>query len=177
VLYVTERCVFRLTAAGMELTEIAPGIELDKDILAQMRFKPIINGAPALMDKRIFDEGVMGLRDELVAVPFDKRFTYQPETNVFFVNFEGLAVRSREEIWAIQAQVEKMLAPRGRKVKAIVNYDNFTILPELEDEYIGMVEYVIRFYESVTRYTTSAFLKSQLPTPKGQPVLPAQRLL
>src|SRR5437899_10081718 len=49
VLYVTERCVFRLTGEGLELIELAPGMDLERDILAHMDFKPIIN-APVSMD-------------------------------------------------------------------------------------------------------------------------------
>jgi len=63
VLYITERCVFSLTKAGLELTEIAPGIDLEKDILQQMAFRPIINGAPRLMDERIFKPQSMGLKE------------------------------------------------------------------------------------------------------------------
>lgn len=62
-LYITERCVFELTAEGMELTEIAPGIDLQKDILDQMGFRPVINEEPILMDARIFQDGPMGLAE------------------------------------------------------------------------------------------------------------------
>ena len=60
VVYITERCVFNLTERGFELTEIAPGIDLEKDILSQMNFQPIINRAPQLMDSRIFQDNPMG---------------------------------------------------------------------------------------------------------------------
>jgi propionate CoA-transferase len=40
VLYVTERAVFQLTAEGMELLEVAPGIDIEKDIMAHMAFRP-----------------------------------------------------------------------------------------------------------------------------------------
>ncbi len=46
VMYVTERCVFRLTPEGLELSEIAPGVDLEKDILSQMPFRPLL--APEL---------------------------------------------------------------------------------------------------------------------------------
>jgi len=61
VLYITERCVFRLTAKGLELIEIAPGIDLDRDILAHMDFVPAI--APDLhpMHECIFLAEPMGL--------------------------------------------------------------------------------------------------------------------
>ena len=43
ILYITERCVFRLTTEGLELTEIAPGLDIERDILAKMAFKPTVN--------------------------------------------------------------------------------------------------------------------------------------
>ncbi len=63
VLYVTERAVFALTEDGMELIEIAPGIDIEKDILAHMDFKPIIK-QPKLMDERIFCDEIMNLKEK-----------------------------------------------------------------------------------------------------------------
>jgi propionate CoA-transferase len=163
VLYVTERCVFRLTPEGMELTEIAPGVDLQKDILDMMDFKPIIKNHLVLMDKRIFRPEPMGLKDQLIDIPMDDRMTYNPDDNVFFVNFEGLSVRSSAQIADIRARVDRMLGPLGKKVYTIVNYDNFSIPTELEDEYINMVKYVMEtYYLRTTRYTTSAFLRMKL---------------
>lgn len=61
VIYVTERAVFELTKEGVVLTEIAPGVDLDKHILSQMDFKPLISENLKLMDERIFRDEKMGL--------------------------------------------------------------------------------------------------------------------
>jgi propionate CoA-transferase len=53
VLYVTERAVFRLENCRLVLTEIAPGIDLQRDVLDQMEFEPLIDG-PTTMDAEIF---------------------------------------------------------------------------------------------------------------------------
>lgn len=54
VVIITERCVFELTPDGVALAEIAPGVDLHKDILDQMGFRPIVNKPLKLMDARIF---------------------------------------------------------------------------------------------------------------------------
>lgn len=61
VLYITERCVFELTESGMLLTEIAPGIDLNRDILTQMAFRPHISPNLTTMAPAIFDPAPMGL--------------------------------------------------------------------------------------------------------------------
>ncbi len=61
VLFITERCVFRLSERGMEVVEIAPGIDLQRDIVGQMEFEPEVSSSLKVMDKRIFREEVMGL--------------------------------------------------------------------------------------------------------------------
>jgi len=56
--------VFRLTPEGMMLTEIAPGVDLEKDVLQKMEFKPIISPELKTMDPRIFREERMGLNSQ-----------------------------------------------------------------------------------------------------------------
>jgi len=60
VLYITERAVFELSPGGVVLKEIAPGADLERDVLGQMDFKPII-GDLRLMDERLFRHEKMGL--------------------------------------------------------------------------------------------------------------------
>ena len=63
VVYVTERCVFKLTKDGVMLTEIAPGVDMEKDIFGQMGFRPIVSEDLRVMDERIFIPGRMGCFD------------------------------------------------------------------------------------------------------------------
>ncbi|MBP9903475.1 MAG: malonate decarboxylase subunit alpha [Verrucomicrobia bacterium] len=62
ILFVTERCVFKLVPAGLELTEIAPGIDLERDVLGQMGFRPLIAKDLKVMDARIFQSPPMNCR-------------------------------------------------------------------------------------------------------------------
>ena len=66
ILYITERAVFRLTEKGLSLEEISPGVDIDKDILAKMEFNPTISSSLKQMDDRLFKEGKIGLRDDIV---------------------------------------------------------------------------------------------------------------
>ncbi len=163
VLYITERCVFQLTRDGMELIEIAPGLELQRDILAQMDFQPVLKQPPRLMDERIFQLEPMGLRRALLRLPVEQRFTYDAEEDLFFVNLENYEIKTLADAEAIRHQVERNLSGLGRKTYAVVNYDNFMIDPDLLDPYSDIIKDLMdRFYSGVTRYTTSAFLRMKL---------------
>ena len=162
VLYVTERCVFRLTGRGLELIEVAPGVDIDRDILAQMDFKPVVDN-PALMDARIFAPAAMGLRDLMLDLPFDKRFSYDASANILFVNFERLRVRTPDDVARIATEIEKRVARVGHKVYAVVNYTNAEIDPDVFGEWGQMVEAIAsKHYLDVTRYGTSGFLRRKL---------------
>jgi len=54
IIYITERCVFKMTPNGLELTEIAPGIDIQADIIDHMGFAPIIR-SPKQMDIKVFE--------------------------------------------------------------------------------------------------------------------------
>jgi propionate CoA-transferase len=69
VIFVTERAMFELQKEGLVLTEIAPGIDLEKDILSLMEFKPIISSSLKTMDVRIFRDEPMGLADAFFKTP------------------------------------------------------------------------------------------------------------
>jgi propionate CoA-transferase len=163
VLYVTERCVFQLTPDGLELTEIAPGVDLKKDVLAHIGFEPIIRCEPKLMDARIFAAGPMGLKDDLLTMPLEARFAYDAERNIFFFNTEGLSLVSAGEVQAIGTEVGNRLAVIGKKVQMVINYDNFYLDPALADDYKALIRSLAdRYYASATRYTTSSFMRLKL---------------
>ncbi|MEB3765950.1 MAG: acyl CoA:acetate/3-ketoacid CoA transferase, partial [Desulfurococcales archaeon] len=62
-LYITERAVFRLRQGRLELIEVAPGVDIEKDILAKMEFEPVVQKYDE-MDKRIFSQHTMGIAEE-----------------------------------------------------------------------------------------------------------------
>jgi propionate CoA-transferase len=162
VLYVTERCVFRGSQQGLELIEVAPGIDLERDVLAHMGFKPIV-GTPDLMDLRIFQAAAMGLDQSLFDLDLDRRVTFDPARDTLFLNFEGLRVRTAKAIEDIKEAVERRCREIGHRIPVVVNYDNFRIDPELVDAYAAMVRHMEEtHYTEVTRYTSSAFLRLKL---------------
>ncbi len=163
VLYVTDVAVFGLHERGIELLEVAPGLDVERDVLAKMGFAPVIEREPARMDAAIFDAAPMGLRARLLLMPLADRFTYDAASRTFFINFERLAIRTRDDVEAVRAEVERHLAPLGHKVYGVVNYDHFVLDAEVQDDWAAMVrELVDHFYLDVTRYTTSGFLRAKL---------------
>jgi propionate CoA-transferase len=162
VLYVTERCVFKLTPQGLELIEVAPGIDIDRDILAQMDFKPIIN-APQPMDPRIFLPAAMQLKDTLLSISLVDRMQYDPAKATAYFNFQGLQIHSQKDVEDIGHAAEALCKSIGKKIAVVVNYDNFQIDENVVDDYSAMVKRLSDlYYADVSRYTTSAFMRLKL---------------
>jgi propionate CoA-transferase len=69
VLYVTERAVFRLGASGPELIEVAPGLDVERDVIGAMAFRPAVSPDLRPMDAALFADGPMGLAARLPPRP------------------------------------------------------------------------------------------------------------
>jgi propionate CoA-transferase len=162
VLYITERCVFKLTRQGLELIEVAPGVDIKRDILDKMDFEPIVRH-PREMDPRIFRAEPMGLREDILRLPFDARFNYDEEHNVLFLNLSELVVKSEEIIGRFKERIRSVVEPLGHKVYAVVNYDGFGLARDVEDAYLDAVQEIgERYFHGTTRFTTSAFMRAKL---------------
>jgi propionate CoA-transferase len=162
VRYITERCILRLTATGLEITEIAPGVDLELDVLATMPFRPDVSPDLRTMDPAIFTPGRMGLAKRSVLSPRE-RVCYQEDADVLYMNFEGLQLETEADAEDLAVQLEATLKAYGRKLAAVVNYDNFRLAPAAAERYWAMVRHNTTHYlSSTTRYSTNAFFRHQL---------------
>ncbi|MGD9501003.1 MAG: acyl CoA:acetate/3-ketoacid CoA transferase [Methyloceanibacter sp.] len=162
VIYVTERCVFQLTQGGLELIEVAPGIDIEKDILAQMDFKPII-AKPVPMEARIFLDEPMDLLSDLLNLKLSKRVSYDAGRNILFLNLEGWSVRKKSDIDDLTKVLIDACEKAGKRVNSVVNHDGCRIAEDLYDDYAAMIQYMMEHhYATTTRYTTSAFMRLKM---------------
>ncbi|MCJ7874696.1 malonate decarboxylase subunit alpha [Phaeobacter sp. J2-8] len=162
VLFVTERAVFRLGESGLDLIEVAPGVDLERDILGHMEFVPGLENVIE-MDGRIFRDEPMALDVDLLALDLDARIALAADRQQLFINLEKLRIRNAADVARIIARVEAICGPLDHKVDAIVNYDGTTIYPEIEEDYVSAVQRLEdTFYRSTTRYSGSAFLRMKL---------------
>jgi len=162
VIYVTERCVFQLTKEGLELIEVAPGVDIERDILPHMDFRPIIN-RPIPMDRRIFLDEPMDLISDLLNLKLCERVSYDADRNILFLNLEGWQVRQKSDIDDLRRVLVEACEKAGRRVNSVVNHDGFRISEAFYDDYAEMIEYLMEHhYATTTRYTTNAFLRLKM---------------
>lgn len=162
VLYVTERCVLSLTSDGLELIEVAPGIDYETQIVPLMARRPIIR-SPKLMDARIFRPEPMLLDEQLLHRPLSERISYDPARKTMFLNLDGYRVFSVGDVEAVRAAVLAVKQRAGERFYAIINYDGINIHPSMSDEWFTMAaEVEHECYLSVSRYSTSAFLRLKM---------------
>jgi propionate CoA-transferase len=162
VIYVTERCVFELTKEGLELIEVAPGVDIERDILAHMDFKPIVK-APVLMDARIFRDEPMDLVSDLLNLNLCERVSYDEARNILFLNLEGWNARQKSDIDDLRKVLVDACVKAGKRVNSVVNHDGFRISESLYDDYAEMIEYLMEhYYQTTSRYATNAFLRLKM---------------
>jgi propionate CoA-transferase len=158
----SERCVFALEPGGLRLAEVAPDIDVERDILAHMAFPPVI-GELRTMDPRLYRPKPMQLLAALVDLKLGDRLSYDPERNTLFANFEGPVDPRRRR--------HRQRAPRGRGAVPLHRPKGGAgrQLRRRQDRRIGgrrllpmVAELQARYYSTAVRYTTSAFMRLKL---------------
>lgn len=164
ITYITERCVFLLGQSGLLLTEIAPGVDLEHDILELLPFEPEVQG-PELMRPDLFLATGTGLRSAMLDLRMEDRLSYDAESNTVFMDFSGMHVRTVGDVERIVASVDRLLGPLQARVNSIVNYDRFQLDEAAVDAYADAVRYVEEKYYlegGVKRHSTNAFMRLKL---------------
>jgi propionate CoA-transferase len=162
VKFITERCLFSLEEDGLVLTEIAPGVDLQRDVLDQMGFRPRVAEPLREMDPAIFREPPLGLRTRS-PMPLEDRLHYSASENVLYVNFEGLTVATAEDVAHLSEFMERHLEALNTRVDVIVNYDNFHLSEIAAAPFFEMVRRnTERYFHSATRFSTDAFFRRRL---------------
>jgi propionate CoA-transferase len=127
-----------------------------------MAFRPIVPDNIRSMDARIFLDEPMGLKDRS-PMSLNERLQYDSEKNVLYVNFEGMSLETEEDASELADFLDESLASCGRKVRVIVNYDNFHLSPRAADRFYKMVRHnEENYFLSSIRYSTDAFFRHQL---------------
>jgi propionate CoA-transferase len=162
VMYVTERCVFELSSDGLVLAEVAPGIDVEEQILSLLPFEVTV-GDPVPMYAPLFGAGLIGLRDRMLDVGIEDRLHFDPNSNTVFMDYSGLHVRTTVEVEEILAAVDALLGPLGHRVHSIVNYDRFLLDESAVQRWADVVKYVAdKYYLTVSRHATSGFTRLKL---------------
>ena len=170
--YITERGVLRLGEGGLELIEIAPGLDLECDVLARMGFQPQVAPDLRQMDAAIFTDAPLGLAGRSPPA-LDERIDHRADDDLVFIDFEGLTVSSLEQAEELAAFLGAWLHGLARRVNVVVNYDNFELAGTAVPRFLEMLrEHEHCYFLSCTRYSTDALVRRTLARSFGDAGLP-----
>ncbi len=164
VIYVTERCVLELGDDGLKLIEIAPGVDLERQILNLLPFE-IDARDPSPMPRALFRQGPMGLRQSILDLRVRDRLSYDKPSNTVFMDYSGMHIRTEDDVQTLVEAVDALLGPLEGRVHSVVNYDRFRIDELAMAAYADAVRYVEETYylpDAVTRHSTNAFTRLKL---------------
>jgi propionate CoA-transferase len=162
VLYITERCVLRLTDTGLELVEIAPGLDLERDVLAMMPFRAAIASDLHEMDPALFIDAPLGLRDRS-PVALEQCLAYRESDNLAVVDLAGLSVKTPRDAEQIAGFLRMRLRELGGHVDVITSFDEFELDQAMAVTFMDMLRANEQRYSAhAMRYCADPFLRHRL---------------
>jgi len=178
VTYITERAVFHLTRDGIELVAIAPGVDLQKHVLDQMEFTPIMTRPPVPMRREIFLDKLMNLRRELFGADLTHRMHYVETSNTFFLNLATIHLDNKAQVrvlcQSIRDELLKAGASASKKVYMEVNCFGLKRAPHAEKAWHDEMEKLaaefflaVRYHSGRTFYHSKA---ANVATSGGDPL-------
>ncbi len=154
VLYVTERAVFAMEPDGLALVEIAPGVDLQTQVLDRLPFKVEVSARLKVMDPAYFGTGKIELT-QLGKRGVAERVHFKAQENVLYLNLEGLEFYSADQVHEFERQLLLHLSFPG-KVDAVINYDRFYLAEAAAAAWFELVERNSRtYFKSSTRHSSS----------------------
>ena len=147
--------VVELIGGKLTLIEVAPGIDIEKDILVHIGFTPVV-GRMTEMDPRLFQKASMGIRGEFLLKKLRTLVQYISETDTLQLNFNGLELETQEDVDNIGKILAETCLQVGRKVNALVNYNGFRVDDNLFDVNMEMGQAIIwQHYCRIARHNTN----------------------
>jgi len=178
VLYITERCVFRLGPGGLELIEIAPGIDLQRDLLARMSFRPEIAHDLCEMDGAILSQAPLGL-SQPIPLTGEARLEYRVEDGLVLLDLNTSGIDSTGDAEGVARFLDRRLSELGRGPGVIVGCDGFDLGRPGATRLLQLLQDRERS-RSWAWYCTDALLRRKLCRARSdddlrQPVYPSYR--